>query len=37
MLAPFGGMKQSGLGSEGGREAFFELTNLKSIALPPQG
>ncbi|GAA4738340.1 aldehyde dehydrogenase [Nocardioides endophyticus] len=36
MLAPFGGMKQSGLGSEGGREAFFELTNLKSIALPPQ-
>jgi betaine-aldehyde dehydrogenase len=34
MLAPFGGMKQSGLGREGGREAFFELTNLKSIALP---
>jgi betaine-aldehyde dehydrogenase len=34
MLAPFGGMKQSGLGREGGREAFFELTNLKSIARP---
>lgn len=34
MTAPFGGVKQSGFGREGGREAFYELTSIKSITLP---
>jgi betaine-aldehyde dehydrogenase len=34
MTAPFGGVKQSGFGREGGRESFYELTSIKSITLP---
>jgi len=33
--APFGGVKQSGLGREGGREGFDPYVEIKSIGLPP--
>ncbi|MGB6124043.1 MAG: aldehyde dehydrogenase family protein, partial [Gordonia sp. (in: high G+C Gram-positive bacteria)] len=33
--APFGGIKQSGLGSEGGSEGIGEYLNTKYVALPP--
>ena len=33
--APFGGIKQSGLGAEGGSEGIEEYLNIKYIALPP--
>lgn len=33
LSGPFGGMKQSGFGREGGPEAFFQLTNTKTIAV----
>lgn len=33
LSGPFGGMKQSGFGREGGPEAFFQLTDVKTIAL----
>ena len=33
--APFGGIKQSGLGTEGGSEGIAEYLNSKYIALPP--
>jgi len=33
--APFGGIKQSGLGTEGGSEGIEEYLNIKYIALPP--
>ncbi|EGD53462.1 NAD-dependent succinate-semialdehyde dehydrogenase [Gordonia neofelifaecis] len=33
--APFGGIKQSGLGSEGGSEGIQEYLNTKYVALPP--
>lgn len=33
LSGPFGGVKQSGFGREGGPEAFFQLTDLKTIAL----
>ncbi|MFT3662421.1 MAG: NAD-dependent succinate-semialdehyde dehydrogenase [Gordonia sp. (in: high G+C Gram-positive bacteria)] len=33
--APFGGIKQSGFGSEGGSEGIEEYLNTKYVALPP--
>lgn len=33
LTGPFGGMKQSGFGREGGVEGFWELTSTKAIAL----
>jgi betaine-aldehyde dehydrogenase len=33
LTGPFGGMKQSGFGREGGVEGFWELTSTRSIAL----
>ncbi|QRY61150.1 NAD-dependent succinate-semialdehyde dehydrogenase [Gordonia sp. PDNC005] len=33
--APFGGIKQSGLGSEGGSEGISEYLDTKYVALPP--
>ncbi|GEE03647.1 putative succinate-semialdehyde dehydrogenase [Gordonia spumicola] len=33
--APFGGIKQSGLGSEGGSEGIGEYLDTKYVALPP--
>lgn len=33
LSGPFGGYKQSGFGREGGPEAFFQLTNTKTIAV----
>ncbi|GAB08155.1 succinate-semialdehyde dehydrogenase [Gordonia araii NBRC 100433] len=35
--APFGGIKQSGIGSEGGSEGIEEYLDTKYIALPPIG
>jgi len=37
LLGPFGGMKQSGFGREGGAEGMFELTALRTITLPSAG
>lgn len=34
LAAPFGGMKQSGFGREGGPEGLFSLTQLKAVTLP---
>ncbi|MCF7547914.1 aldehyde dehydrogenase family protein [Pseudonocardia sp. WMMC193] len=34
LAAPFGGMKQSGFGREGGPEGLFALTQLKAVTLP---
>jgi betaine-aldehyde dehydrogenase len=34
LAAPFGGMKQSGFGREGGPEGLFALTQLKTVTLP---
>jgi succinate-semialdehyde dehydrogenase/glutarate-semialdehyde dehydrogenase len=31
--APFGGVKQSGLGREGGREGIEEYLNIKYVAV----
>jgi succinate-semialdehyde dehydrogenase/glutarate-semialdehyde dehydrogenase len=31
--APFGGMKQSGIGREGGHEGIFDYTETKYVAL----
>jgi succinate-semialdehyde dehydrogenase/glutarate-semialdehyde dehydrogenase len=33
LTGPFGGMKQSGFGREGGVEGFWELTSTRCIAL----
>jgi len=32
-VAPFGGMKQSGIGREGGREGLLEFTELKYVCI----
>lgn len=34
LIAPYGGMKQSGWGYVGSREGYLTLTNIKSIVLP---
>jgi acyl-CoA reductase-like NAD-dependent aldehyde dehydrogenase len=34
LIAPYGGMKQSGWGYVGGKEGFLGLTNIKTIVLP---
>ncbi|MGD9526194.1 aldehyde dehydrogenase family protein [Pseudonocardia sp.] len=34
LAAPFGGMKQSGFGREGGPEGLFALTQMKAVTLP---
>ena len=31
--APFGGVKQSGLGKEGGKEGIFEFVELKYVSM----
>lgn len=37
LAAPFGGMKQSGFGREGGPEGLFALTQMKAITLSTSG
>lgn len=37
LLAPYGGMKQSGYGRVGGVEGLLELTNIKTIIRTPTG
>ena len=34
LIAPYGGMKQSGWGYVGSREGYLALTNIKSVVLP---
>jgi acyl-CoA reductase-like NAD-dependent aldehyde dehydrogenase len=34
LIAPYGGMKQSGWGYVGGKEGYLALTNIKSVVLP---
>jgi len=35
LAAPFGGVKQSGFGREGGPEGLFALTQVRAITLDP--